>query len=288
LEGAAASLERAIDESSEPTQALLLRGEIALQADNPRGALNRTHTILRSHPDHPQALYIQAQALEALNRPREALAALEKAMQLQDNPLPMQLERLRLLKRWRGLDTALTVIQEMVAKDPEQPEMLALLAEWLAESGKHEAAIQIARQALQEGQSELPTHRSADLHYMIGKYMHQAGQLDQAIHHLSEAIDRSPDHLEAYLELGKAYQDRREHKQALKTYQRAINASSSDYRPYYQAGIVLKDSKDYVASEAMLKRAAQLAPNEVSVHRLLAAVVALNLVHSHRLASAEQ
>ena len=288
LEGAASSLERAIDESTEPTQALLLRGEIALQAENPRGALNRAQTILRSHPEHPQALYLQAQALEALNRPREALAALEKAMQLQENPLPMQLERLRLLKRWRGLDTALTVIQEMVAKDPEQPEMLALLAEWLAEGGKHEAAIQVARQALQEGQSELPNNRSADLHYMIGQYMHQIGQLDQAIHHLSEATDRFPEHLEAYLELGRAYQDRREHKQALKTYQRAINVSGNDYRPYYQAGIVLKDSKDYVAAEAMLRHAAQLAPNEVSVHRLLAAVVALNLVHSHRLATAEQ
>ncbi len=287
LEGAAASLERAIDESTEPTQALLLRGEIALQADNPRGALNRAQTILRSHPEHPQALYLQAQALEALNRPREALAALEKAMQIQENPLPMQLERLRLLKRWRGLDTALTVIQEMVAKDPEQPEMLALLAEWLAEGGKYEAAIQVARQALQEGQSELPNNRSADLHYMIGKYMHQIGQLDQAIHHLSEAIDNLPDHLEVYLELGKAYQDRREYKQALKTYQRAINVCVNDYRPYFQAGVVLKDSKDYVAAEAMLRHAAQLAPNEVSVHRLLAAVVALNLVHSHRLASAE-
>jgi tetratricopeptide (TPR) repeat protein len=123
---------------------------------------------------------------------------------------------------------------------------------------------------------------------MIGQYMHQIGQLDQAIHHLSEATDRFPEHLEAYLELGRAYQDRREHKQALKTYQRAINVSGNDYRPYYQAGIVLKDSKDYVAAEAMLRHAAQLAPNEVSVHRLLAAVVALNLVHSHRLATAEQ
>jgi hypothetical protein len=50
---------------------------------------------------------------------------------------------------------------------------------------------------------------------------------------------------------------------------------------------VLKDSKDYMAAEAMLRRAAQLAPNEVSVHRLLGAVVALNLVHNHRLTASE-
>jgi tetratricopeptide (TPR) repeat protein len=107
--------------------------------------------------------------------------------------------------------------------------------------------------------------------------------LDQAIHHLSEAIVQSSDHLDAYLELGRVYQDRREYQQALKVYQKAINMAGGDYRPYYQAGLVLKDSKDYMASEAMLRRAAQLAPNEVAVHRLLGAVVALNLVHSHRL-----
>ena len=51
--------------------------------------------------------------------------------------------------------------------------------------------------------------------------------------------------------------------------------------------LVLKDNKDYVAAEAMLRRAAQLAPNEVSVHRLLGAVVALNLVHNRRLTPLE-
>jgi tetratricopeptide (TPR) repeat protein len=76
-------------------------------------------------------------------------------------------------------------------------------------------------------------------------------------------------------------------KQALKIYQRAINLAGSDYRPYYLAGQVLKDSKEYLAAEAMLRKAAQLAPNEVSVHRLLGAVVALNLVHNRRLVPTE-
>ena len=64
-----------------------------------------------------------------------------------------------------------------------------------------------------------------------------------------------------------------------------MSVAGSDFRPYYQAGLVLKDSKDYVAAEAMLRRAAQLAPNEVSVHRLLGAVVTLNLVHNKLAAS---
>jgi Flp pilus assembly protein TadD len=63
--------------------------------------------------------------------------------------------------------------------------------------------------------------------------------------------------------------------------------AGNDYRPYYQAGLALKDSKDYLAAEAMLRRAAQMAPNEVSIHRLLGAVVALNLVHNRRIPPSE-
>jgi len=114
-----------------------------------------------------------------------------------------------------------------------------------------------------------------------------AGLLAQGILGLIVAVRYAPDPLEAYLELGRAYQERREYRQALKIYQKAIGVAGNDYRPYYHAGLVLKDSKDYIAAEAMLRRATQIAPNEVSVHRLLGAVVALNLVHNRKATTLE-
>jgi tetratricopeptide (TPR) repeat protein len=287
LEQAAASTERAIEGSLDSVEPLLLRAELALQTNNPRGALSRAQAALRIQSDHPQALHLLARSLEALNRPDEALAALEKAMPLFSNPLSMRLQRANLLRRSRGLDACLAALQELEAEYPRDPELLALLAEWLQEAGKEDAAVQAAQSALQAGQDKFTRQRRASLHYMIGRYMRRVGQLDQAIHHLDETIGLSSDDLEAYLELGRAYQERRELKQALKIYQRAINLAGVDYRPYYQAGQVLKDSKDYLAAEAMLRKAAQFAPNEVSVHRLLGAVVALNLVHNRRLAPSE-
>jgi hypothetical protein len=44
----------------------------------------------------------------------------------------------------------------------------------------------------------------------------------------------------------------------------------------------LKESKDYKSSETMLRRAVNLAPNDLTIRRQLAAVVALNLVHNPR------
>lgn len=287
LEQAATSAERALEGNPDPAQALLLRGRIALQTSNPRGALSRAQAILRTAPDHAEAIYLLSQALEALNRPAEALVALEKALSLSPNPLAMQIERVQLLRRSKGLEAGVASLQELVAHNPQQPVLMAMLAEWLKEAGRPEAALQAARLALQEEQGELSEEQRAGMHGLIGLRMRSAGQLDQAIYHLGEAVAHAPANLEAYLELGRAYQERREYRQALKVYQRAMTIANGDYRPYYQAGLVLKDNKDYVAAEAMLRRAAQLAPTEVSVHRLLGAVVALNLVHNRRLTPME-
>jgi tetratricopeptide (TPR) repeat protein len=287
LEQAAASAEHAIEIEPELAEALILRGRISLQTNNPRGALSRAQVILRTEPNHAEAIYLLSQALEAMNRPTEALIALEKALSLSPNPLSMQIERVHLVRRSKGLEAGVAAIQDLVAHNPHQPVFMALLAEWLSEAGRSEAAIQAARLALQEESGELSEEQRSRLHILIGLRMRNTGQLDQAIHHLDEAVAQAPANLDAYLELGRAYQERREYRQALKIYQRAMTIANSDHRPYYQAGLVLKDNKDYVAAEAMLRRAAQLAPNEVSVHRLLGAVVALNLVHNRRLTPLE-
>jgi len=127
----------------------------------------------------------------------------------------------------------------------------------------------------------------ANLHLLLGKLLCQAGQLDQAIYHLNEAVQHKPEMIEAYLELGQAHRERRQYTQALSAYDQAIEIAPNDYQPYYQMGVTLKDSKDYLAAERMLRKAAELAPDEPAVHRLLAAVIALNLVHNRREASQE-
>lgn len=268
-------------------EALLLRGRIALQTGTAPDALRQAETILKFEPNHPEALYLLAQALEVLDRPAEALAALDQAIGAHHSPLPMLLERIRLVNRSKGLDAGLAALQEQLELRPGRAELLALQADWLGGAGRVDEAVAAARQALLEEDGELDRADRARLHLLIGLQMRRSGQLDQAINHLSEAVNHAPEDLDAYLELGRAYQERREYRQALKVYQKAITVAGSDYRPYYQAGLVLKDSKDYIAAEAMLRRAAQVAPNEVSIHRLLGAVVALNLVHNRRISSPE-
>jgi tetratricopeptide (TPR) repeat protein len=226
-----------------------------------------------------------ARSLSGLDRSDEALATLDKALTQVRDPLPFQIERARLLLRSKSPDAALQALQELADQYPSEPNVLSLLAECLAEAGQREAAIQTAQRALRAshegpvGQSPL---EHANIHFQLGRLLRRAGQLDGAIHHLSEAIQHAPGYIEPYLELGHTHQERREYSQALNAYHQATLMAPSDSRGFYHSGVAFKESKDYLSAESMLRKAANLSPDDLGIHRLLAAVVALNLVHNRR------
>jgi tetratricopeptide (TPR) repeat protein len=285
LEQAVYSSERALGFTSQPLDALLLRCELAFLTNNPRGTLSRAQAILNLNPKQPKAWFLLAKAHETLEQLVEALSAIEKAISYSDQPQEMQQTRVRLLRSLYGPQTAIQAIQSLLEVYTAEPVLNTLLADYWIELGEPANAIQAARIALQTGQVRLSGKTQAHLHLLIGAQSRTAGQLDQAVYHLNEAIRKDPENIDAFLELGRAHQDRRQNNQALEIYQMAAKIAPHDYRPYYQAGIALKDIKDYLEAETMFRRAARLAPNEVSIHRQLAAVVALNLVHNRRVAA---
>jgi tetratricopeptide (TPR) repeat protein len=258
----------------------ILRTRVALEAGQPQEALVRSRDALQINPQDPDALYLEAQALAELNRPTEALGSIEKALARSQNPLPLLLERVRLIRRVQGQDAALIALRELNAGYPDDPVVFALMSKTLADTNQGEEAIFAAQQALRKGSETLNQDERAELHFLLGRLLRRSGQRDQAIHHLSEAIQGNPINLEPFLELGRTHIERREYNAALQVFQKGIRVAPNDHRPYYQAGMALKEGKDYVKAEKMLRRAAELSPNDLSIHRLLGAVVALNIVHN--------
>ncbi len=279
--------DKAIEESSGGREALLLRGEIGLRSGDAQSALEHAQAALKLHAEDAQTLHLKARALEALGKVDEALNLLRSVSQSTPHDLSMQMERVRMIRRTQGLEAGLAALQSLASQYEAHPSLLSLLADWLLESGQKEAALQLMRRILQDTRNVISPQERARLHHVIGEQLLETGQYDQAIHHLNEAIFAAPNDLEAYLSLGKAYLQQREHQHALKVFRNAIAIAADDYRPYYYAGLTLKENKEYVEAEVMLRQAAQLAPHEVGVHRLLAAVVALNLVHSRKIEPSE-
>jgi tetratricopeptide (TPR) repeat protein len=266
---------------------LLLSAKIALKMDDPGKAKTYAESALRINPDDAEALHLQAQALFFAGEAERALSIVEEAIPISSDPLPLLLQRAALIARFEGQEANLAELKSISAEYPDEPLVLAPLAEALANTNHSTEAIQAAQQALHLSSGQLPLDEQSKLHHLLGLLLHQSGQLDQSIHHLSEAVRIAPTSLDTYLELGRTQEERRQHGQALDTYQKAIRIDPSDPRPYIQASLLLKASRDYPAAESMLRRASEKAPDDVTIHRQLAALVALNLVHNRQTVSSE-
>jgi tetratricopeptide (TPR) repeat protein len=282
LEQAAAAAERASTLAPEIAGSHLIQAEIALQAGKPQVAHDHAQTALHLQPDSTEAAVVLSRAFQALERPAEALAVIDKVIPTSEQTIPLTLERIKLLRQSQGPEIALQAAIDLTQNNPDDPVVLAILADAQAEAGQDEIAVSTAQKAILLGEC-LTTQQQTNLRLLLGQLLRRAGQLDQAIHHLDEAIRLQPEKIDALLELGRTHQDRRQQALALQMYRRAANIEPTDPRPYFQAGLALKEGKDYLESESMLRRAAELAPNDPAIRRQLAAVIAINLVHNpHR------
>jgi tetratricopeptide (TPR) repeat protein len=288
-EQAALSADKALELGPGNPEALLLRSQIALDDQDFQGAYNRLKNTLLIRDDDikdPEVILTLTRALEGLGRITEAIGIIDKAMSPTETPLPLILEKIRLMELTGGNEAALAALKELGDTFPEEPQVLTPLSIALAKAGHYEASINCAQRALQiaaihkDAGTGLLSEDMARLHYLLGRLMRQAGQLDQAIYHLCECIELDPGMVEAYLEAGRAYQDRRQPGKALEVYKQAANIAPQDPRPFSLAGLALKESKNYLEAENMIRRAAELAPHDIGIHRQLGVVVTLNLVHN--------
>jgi tetratricopeptide (TPR) repeat protein len=281
LDQAAAAAEQSSTLAPDIAASHLVQAEIALQSGKPQAAHDHAQTALHLQPDSQQAAMVLSRSLQALDRPAEALEVIDKAIPASEHTTSLAIERIQLLRQSQGPEIALESANELAQMHPDEPIVLATLAEVQADAGQEETAIRTAQKAILLGEG-ISTPQQANLRLLLGKLLRRAGQLDQAVFHLEEVIRMVPEKIEALLELGRTHQDRRQQAQALLMYRRAANISPNDPRPYLQAGLALKDGKDYLESESMLRRAADLAPNDPTIRRQLAAVIAINLVHNPR------
>lgn len=260
-------------------QPLLLSAEIALQANEPLQASSFVQAAMKLKPKDAKAILLKARALHELGKDEEAIAALERTLEFATQSVSDQLARAKLLQQVKGKQAGLDTLKEVVRNHPDHLEVQVTYAQALSEAGHRDQAIKVAQQAARLDVPSGAKGTQSQVHHMLGKMLFEAGQLDQAIHHLGQSLQLVPEDLETCLDLARVFCERRQHDKALELFKKAMTLAPSDSRPYQGAAQALKDIKDYAGAESMLRQAAALAPKNVEVQRQLGAIVALNLVH---------
>jgi tetratricopeptide (TPR) repeat protein len=234
-------------------------------------------TEMRSiDPENETTTIFLAKAMANQGKFDQALKVLDKAADQQQGNVQLALERIKIKKDQVGIEPVLPELVTLAEGQPNHPDVLTTLTDWLIQSNRLEEAEEVAQTILRIMPEE------AQVYVMLGRLQRMKGKLDQAITHLSEAITLKPTLVDAYIELGKTYQERRDLEKAIDAFQKGSHANQSDPRPYYHAGLALKECKDYSGAELMLKEAKKYAPDDVNIIRQLGAVTALNLNNNIR------
>ena len=255
---------------------LLAAGELSESMGKIEAAMDYAKMVIDREPNNEEGLLFLSRLLEKQGLIKEALTVLQQTAGVHEVSIKFKLKIARLLLQLNDYPAVLPYLKELETENPLNIEVKILLAETLAANGEHQEAEIFAHEALRINPE------AEDLLLLLGKLQKDSGHLDQAVHFLSEVINKNAKDVEAYLLLGETYQERREFKMALDTYKKAIKSMPNDYRPFYQAGLMLRELRDYLEAETMLRRAADLAPDNLNIRRQLGAVVALNLVHNSR------
>ena len=270
-----------IDPRNQP-EAYILLAEVALKVDNAQKASGYIDEVLKLHPELSRALLLKTKIYTDLNKPEIALSALEKAIPKLPKSIPLQLKRAQLIQMSNGQDAAYKALNGLSQENPGDPRVLAALSESLANLNDPDAAIQKAQEAMNLDDGILNLREKVQLSALLGRLLRKSGQIDQAIHYLTEAVDGAPNFVGPYIELGRCYQEQRLYDRAIKHLQIAIEVAPEDSQAYYFAGLVYKEAKNYVNAERMFKKAAKLDPTNLSIYRQLGAVTAINFINYHQ------
>ncbi len=282
---AAQYAQAAMDKNPLNSDFILLRGEIALQMQDAVTALQLAEQALEHPTEDPHVWSLFARALHAAGKGDDAIRVLEQTIPHKPEFLDLHLERIVILRQWRGAEAALQEIETLLESFPQAISLLINQAEILAELGKTEPAISAAQTALRlshQATSNVSLEKHAQSHRLLGELFYRSGHLDQSVYHLSEAINLIPSDASTYLTLGDLYLSRGENERALAAYQRCLSIDANNSRAYFKSGILYKEMKDYPNAEQMLRHAAKLEPDNLAIQRQLGAVVALNLIHIQR------
>jgi tetratricopeptide (TPR) repeat protein len=249
-------------------------GKILFEGENPTLAFEYSRLASVRNPSNTKALVLLSKVTKIRQNSKEALAILEKVPEGCNSDPELLLEKARLVQEISGEEKAREIYQSILNMDPKNTQALAELSMIEYKQGETPQAKVHALRSLEGNPSQ------DKLLELVGKIMESQGQFDGAVQYYIHAIHENSQTLEYYLTLCQLYQKRREYQQAVIICQKATIAIPQAIEPYVIASQILKDGKDYLGAEQMIRKAQEIDPDNLVIRRQLGAIIALNMVMS--------
>jgi tetratricopeptide (TPR) repeat protein len=153
--------------------------------------------------------------------------------------------------------------RRVLAARPDHANALNLLGIVASQTGRHELAVELIRQAVQKNGQD------ASYFSNLGTAFFDHGKLDEAVGAYRQAIRVKPDYAEAYCNLGSALEQQGKFDEAIAAYRQAISIKPDYADAYSNLGVALEEQGKFNEARNALERAIELAPSRTVTYRLL-------------------
>ncbi len=231
--------------------------------------------VIKQDPDNSTALTVLAELYAAKGDTSNALVSIDHAIENTNEPGPVILEKARLLSEASKHSQALSVIESEIESLSENPDAWEMLGNLYEQSSNFEASINAFTKAIELAPLTFKYH------LRIAELSIKNNELDKAMIHLDNASklqSNNQDSGKLQETLGDLFAARKQFDRAYKAYSSSIKLAPTNPTLYFNAGLALKQLKDYSEAMLMFKQSVELDPQNVSAHRQLAAVSALSLI----------
>jgi len=259
--------DRAIRLKPDFGRAYFNRGNILLELDDPKGALDAYASALRHKPDSAAAYFNSGNAYMRLAQHAQAIVAYEKALTLKPDFVDAEVAKGAALQDLKRTEDAVTSFRQALAIKPDYAEAHYNLGGALEELGKLDDAVGALQKAIGI------KNDYTEAHVRLGALFYELGRFDEAVESYSKALKIQPERVEALNNHAAALVKLDQADAAVESYQRALELEPEQAEILSNLGVVQKRLGKFDDAVASYRRALAINPNFADAHNNLGTVL---------------
>jgi tetratricopeptide (TPR) repeat protein len=219
-------------------------------------ALAHIEKYLHEFSDDHGILNLKARSLDSLGRPEEALACVDRCLQVEPNNLDDLSNRETLLSKLGRREEALVCLEQILAIEPRRTDVLIKRAQLLHNLGQREGALKSAQQAVSIAPSDLTALN------MRGMILDEMDRREEALADFLAILKIDPNYSDAIANRGIIHGRSGEFREALACYNQSLSINPNQLNAVYNRSVVRLVLGDWLQGFAEFECRWKLFPHE--------------------------
>jgi protein O-GlcNAc transferase len=217
-------------------------------------AVTLLQLLAREQPDDANVHFRLGDTLYQLDRTREALAPLARAVRLDGGVADHHYKHGNVLKDLERVDDALAAYRRALERDPGHAAALTNIGVILEIRGNLEGAVEHYRRAVESGRGTAPAYRN------LARLLTRLKRYAEAIDNYAQLMELQPDSVEDWLSYGDTCQGLGRYDESVRCYDKALALDPDLADAMRRRGLALLAAGRYAEAEAGLRRSTEIEP----------------------------